>query len=909
MAELPSGTVTILFTDLVSSTRLWEQFPDAMRPALARHDELLRAAIEDAGGFVVKTTGDGFHAVFPTARAAVDAAVALQLALAAEAFAETGPLQVRVGVHTCEAEYRDGDYYGSEVNRAARLMSVAHGGQIVLSLATSALVRDGSVELADLGEHHLRDLTTAERVFEVRGPGLATGHPPLRSLDALPGNLPRQMTTFVGRDAEIASIAALLRETSFVTLTGVGGVGKTRLSLQVAAEVVPNFPDGAWLCEFAPLSDPGAVWETMATSLGLQPFPGRNLEETVLEYLSSKRLLIVIDNCEHLLDALASVVEAIAWRAPRVSVLATSREGFGVPGERMVAVPSLGVPADDLDLDELVQADSVRLFTERASATGGFVLTPQNASSVGVVCRRLDGIPLAIELAAARARSMSPDDLVDRLDQRFKLLTRGSRGARERQQTLRSTIDWSYDLLEPTERLALDRLSVFAGSCDLAAAEAVLADDDLDEFDVVDLLGQLVDKSLVVAEHRDGRVRYRMLETIRQYADEKLQERGDTEVIRRRHADHYVARVEAAGPHLTGREEAVTNAEIVREVDNLRATLDWAIETGSADHALRLVAPLTIDTSIGDHALEWATVAVTIPNADAHPLYPRVAAWASWGAARAFDLERAEQLAEDGERAAARLGACSQELARARCLIVLARQDAQQLLITSEAWVERGRELGDPEPTARALVLLASAHRTAGDRAAAAAASDEAIRLSREHGYFSNLAYVLIERTTRLSPEGYAASRADLEEALTLARPVGGFVLVNALAARARLAIVRADWPEGLEASMATIDAVREYRTPHSATPLMTAACALSHLHAPEPAAVLLGAARNATPDLDGHSLDGDLGSATEGEIAGALGEAQFAVLVARGETLAFDEAAAYLRAEAARVLGDETRP
>jgi predicted ATPase len=898
-----------LFTDLVGSTRLWEEFPDAMRRALARHDELVRTAIEDTGGLVVKTTGDGFHAVFPTARGAVDAAVALQLALAAETFAETGPLQVRVGVHTCEAEYRDGDYYGSEVNRAARLMSVAHGGQVVVSLATSALVRDGSVELVDLGDHRLRDLTTAERVYEVRAPGLATGHPPLRSLDALPGNLPRQMTTFVGRDAEIASIAALLREASLVTLTGVGGVGKTRLSLQVAAEVVPHFPDGAWLCEFAPLADPGAVWETMAGSLGLQPFPGRSLEETVLEYLSSKRMLLVVDNCEHLLDALARVIETIARRAPQVSVLATSREGLGLPGERMVAVPSLGLPADDLDVDELVQTDSVRLFAARAESTGGFVLTPQNASAVGVVCRRLDGIPLAIELAAARARSMSADDLVDRLDQRFKLLTRGSRSARERQQTLRSTIDWSYDLLDPTEQLALNRLSVFAGSCDLAGAEAVLADDDLDEFDVVDLLGQLVDKSLVVAEHHEERVRYRMLETIRQYADEKLREGGETEAVRRRHADHYVARVEEAGPHLVGPDQVAWNASLMRDADNLRATLDWAIETPSVEHALRLVVPLMIDTSIGDLALEWAPLATNVPGADSHPGFPAVAAWAAWAAARSVDVERAQHFLDRGDCAARELGVRSLELARARSLIDFGRGDYVEALRHATEWLELSRAAGDPEPYARALVLSGAMLCQRGDIESGFASIDEAIVISRQHGQLANLAYGLMSKASYVGSDAASSALAGLDEAVVIAEHLGGFLLVNCLWGQGWCRATIGDWAGALAAMIESLDAQRRFHTPLAGGYVASVACTFTALGHHEPAAVLFGFADTLFVGMSAVSMQNDLVDTARAELAAAFDADALAALKDRGAALSSTEALAYLRAEAEGLLGAELRP
>ena len=353
-ADLPSGTVTFLFTEVEGSTRLWEENPDVMSHAMARHDELLRDAVESHDGFIVKTTGDGFHAVFATAHDAVTAAVAAQRALLADDWNIAETVRVRMGIHTGEAEVRDGDYSGGAVNRAERLMSVAHGGQIVVSAATEELLHDALPEkygFIDLGEHRLRDLGRPERLFQVAHPDLGREFAPLRTLDAFPrNNLPRQVTTFVGREAEIASLAELVCRSSLVTLTGVGGVGKTRLALQVAAEVVGEFPDGAWLCEFAPVTDPEAVWETVATCLRVQPLPGRALDESVLDYLAAKRLLLVLDNCEHLLDAVARLVDAIEHRCPEVSVLATSREGLGLAGERIVAVPSLGVPAGDADV-------------------------------------------------------------------------------------------------------------------------------------------------------------------------------------------------------------------------------------------------------------------------------------------------------------------------------------------------------------------------------------------------------------------------------------------------------------------------------------------------------------------------------------------------------------------------------
>ena len=465
-----------------------------------------------------------------------------------------------MGIHTGEAEQRDGDYFGPTLNQAARLMAAGHGGQVLVSGSTEVLARqllpDGAA-LVDSGSHHLRDLSDPVQVFQLTHPELRVEFPPLRSLDTPPGNLPRQVTTFVGREREIATLGDLVRQSSLVTLTGVGGVGKTRLALQVAATVVADFPDGAWLCEFAPVTDSDAVWETLAASLRVQSSPVRALEESVLEYLAPKRAVLVLDNCEHLLDAIVGQADAITHRCPRLALLATSREGLALAGERMVAVPSLGVPAVDAAGDDLMDADAVRLFADRAGAArSDFALTDRNIGEVAVLCRRLDGIPLAIELAAARVRSMSVEDLVSRLDQRFKLLTQGSRAALERHQTLRNTIDWSYDLLDPTERQALNAMSVFAGTCDLEAAEAVLSGLELDALDVADVLGQLVDKSLVVADDSgDGGVRYRLLETIRQYAREQLQASGDTAAVRRRHAEHYVAVAELAGPHLRTRDQ------------------------------------------------------------------------------------------------------------------------------------------------------------------------------------------------------------------------------------------------------------------------------------------------------------------------------------------------------------------
>ena len=434
------------------------------------------------GGYVVKTTGDGFHAAFAAAHDALDAAVAAQLALVGESWGETGPLRVRMGVHSGPAELRDGDYYGTAVNRAARLMSAAHGGQIVVSLATEELVQESGVELLDLGEHVLKDLSRAERVFQVVHPELRRDFPVLRSLDAFPGNLPAQVTSFVGRDDDVAQIVEMLAEgAALVTLIGTGGVGKTRLAVQVAAEVLAQFRDGAWFCDLASARDGDAMAQVVATALGCVQRPGLSLADSIVEYAKVRELLVVLDNCEHLLDEAGALAEAMMQECPGGRLVATSREAFGVRGERVVRVRSLDAPDPSATGDALLESAAVRLFVDRA-ADAGADTTWNDAqwAAVGEICRRVDGIPLAIELAAARVASMRPTEIAAHLDERFRLLTGTRRGRVERHQTLRSTVEWSYQLLEADDRAVFDRLGVFAGTFDTAGASAVASDDDLD---------------------------------------------------------------------------------------------------------------------------------------------------------------------------------------------------------------------------------------------------------------------------------------------------------------------------------------------------------------------------------------------------------------------------------------------
>jgi predicted ATPase/class 3 adenylate cyclase len=565
MAGLPSGTVTFLFTDLEGSTRLWEQHPDAMRPALASHDAIVREAIEAHGGFVVKTTGDGFHAAFRTAHDAVDAAIAAQLALASEGWTVTGPLKVRMGLHTCEAELRDGDYYGSAVNRAARLMSAAHGGQVVVSAATSELVRGGAVELVDLGEHRLRDLGEAERVFQIAHPELEREFPALLSVNELVGNLPVQPNRFVGRSASIEQIRGLVVDTAVVTLTGPGGVGKTRLGLQVAAVLQPEFADGAWLVDLAPVKTAERVVALVLETLGYKLAAREDDVEGLCARLRRRHLLLVLDNCEHLVASVATVVDAISSSAPDVRMIATSREGLGVPAERVVPVTPLGTDAG---------GEAVELFVARArAARPDFTLDATTTPTVVELCRRLDGIPLAIELAAARTRSIAPAKVLERLDERFRMLTGGSRTAVARHQTLQAAVDWSYELLSHEESRVLDRLSVFAGGFALDAAETVASDDDIDAFDVLEHVSALVDKSLVVAD--PGEETYRLLETIRQYAAARLAASGSAHEVRARHAHYYRSVAAEIWPNLAGPGELAAYERLSANIENLRLMLDW----------------------------------------------------------------------------------------------------------------------------------------------------------------------------------------------------------------------------------------------------------------------------------------------------------------------------------------------
>ncbi|HSR20399.1 MAG TPA: adenylate/guanylate cyclase domain-containing protein [Anaerolineales bacterium] len=575
-----SKSLTFLFTDLEGSTKLWEAFPERMQGALARHDAILRRAVEGNGGRVIKSTGDGVHAAFESGASAVAAALDAQQTLAQSSWDEIQPhaLRVRIGVHTGEAQARGGDYYGPALNRAARLMAVGHGGQTLLSNTTANLVRDHlppETSLRDLGQKRLKDLVRPEHIFQLDHPQLRSDFPPVRSVDAFPNNLPVQITSFVGRERELEQARERLASTHLLTLIGPGGTGKTRLSLQLAAEVLPSYPDGVWVAELASVADPALVTRTVATAFGLRDQQGMPIDELLIDFLREKSLLLVIDNCEHLVDACAQLIERLLLACANLKILASSREALGIAGEAVYRVPSLGLPnTSDGTLESVGQSESVQLFSERAfAANPQFTLSAQNAPAVAQIVRRLDGIPLALELAAARLTTFSAEQVAARLDDRFRLLTGGSRTALPRQQTLRALIDWSYDLLGEGERSLFRRFAVFAGGCTYEAIEQVCS-----QLDVLDLLTQLVNKSLVAVEEEDGETRYRLLETIRQYARDKLVELGEAEEARRAHFGFFMKYVQLAAPKLGTAEALIWIRRLDTENDNIRAALEWGIQ-------------------------------------------------------------------------------------------------------------------------------------------------------------------------------------------------------------------------------------------------------------------------------------------------------------------------------------------
>jgi predicted ATPase/class 3 adenylate cyclase len=579
--SLPSGTVTFLFSDIEGSTERWEAYRKAMKAAVARHDELMRAAIERYGGYVFKTVGDAFCAAFSDASHALHAALDAHVALAREDFSAVDALRVRMGLHTGSAEERDADYFGPAVNRVARLMSIGHGGQLLLSGITHELVHNDAkdVMFSDLGLHRLKDLAEPERVWQANISGLQRDFPPLNSLDILPNNLPVQVTSFIGRERDLEDLKAHVAKYRLVTLFGAGGVGKTRLAAQAGAELLDHFSDGVWIADFAPITDPGSVTSVIAQVLGVSQTHG-HLHEAICQWLKGKELLLVLDSCEHVLEAAATFADAITRTCPNVRIVATSRQVLGLAGEKVVHLACLTVPdkAARVDSARAMDFGAVALFVDRASLVNqSFCLNDDNAPIVADICRRLDGIPLAIELAAARVKVLSVAHLDQRLNERFKILTAGSRTALPRQKTLSALIDWSYDLLSEQERRLFNQVSSFAGSFTIDAASFVCCCPEIPESEIFDLIASLADKSLVAADTTGSQERYRLLESMREYALEKLTAGGERENVTRRHAEYFLAAAQTAERNFNAMPLSGWLGTLEPEVENFRATLEWAL--------------------------------------------------------------------------------------------------------------------------------------------------------------------------------------------------------------------------------------------------------------------------------------------------------------------------------------------
>lgn len=590
------GTLHFLFSDIEGSTKLWDENPNGMGDALQAHDLAIREAVDAFDGSVFKHTGDGFAAVFDRAVDALWAAAGAQRALSEIWVADGVSLNARMAVHSGPAQERDQDYFGPSLNRAARLMGAGHGGQVLCSLVSHQLAADMlgvHFSLKRLGAHRLKDLARAEEIYQLVGDGLEEAFPPLQTPDNVPNNLPVAVAPFVGREAETSQAIRLMNDSRLLTLTGVGGAGKSRLAIQVGAALTDSMTDGVWLVELAALTDGSLVLPEIAEALGVEATPGTPLIESVIEHLDGRRCLLIIDNCEHLLDDSAITVESLLNRLGNLKIIATSRELLGVGGETALGVRSMSLPAAEVNLSEFATYDAIQLFADRAgAASASFHLDETNADAVLEVCRRLDGMPLAIELAAARVRSLTVQQIADNLDQRFRLLTGGSRTALPRQQTLAAAIDWSYRLLEEPERLLFDRVSVFQGGFDLEAVRAVCCGDGIDEFDVIALIPALVDKSLVTADTESATARYRLLETIRQFARDRLDDSDRAEQVRLRHAEYFLAVGQQVEKLDSGDQESTASAMAEADLDNIRHAMDWSLSSGRPELAMRTAAAL-----------------------------------------------------------------------------------------------------------------------------------------------------------------------------------------------------------------------------------------------------------------------------------------------------------------------------
>jgi predicted ATPase/class 3 adenylate cyclase len=789
VSEPRGSTVTLLFADIAGSTRLLAALGEDYPAVLADYRRLMADAAAAERGTLIDTAGDGLFYSFPTARGALNAALVAQRAFRDHEWPSDAQLEARMGIHTGEPVSAESSLIGIDVHRAARICAAGHGGQVLLSVTTHELLGGppADVVLRDLGEHHLKDLDRPERVYQATSSGMPAEFPPLRSLDNWPNNLPRQLSTFVGREDALEAVTAQLATTPLLTLVGPGGVGKTRLAMEAADRAMDTVPDGVWVVELASLDDGSLIPETIASTLHVKEQPGVPVISTLALHIGERRILLLFDDCDHVLGAVAEVVDELLRGCAGLRVLATSREALGIPGETLFPVGSMSLPAPEAvvsvqSLETIAEVEAVRLFVDRARAVQpSFALTERNAVAVAQICRRLDGIPLAIELAAARVRALPPEQIAARLDDRFRLLTGGSRTALPRHRTLKATMDWSFELLTDAERTLFVRLAVFAGSFDLDAAEAVGSGDPVDRGEVLDLLSRLIDRSLVDLEETPNEARYRLLDTIQQYGQERLVEADPAGEVRARHRAHVLWLVEQLAPRLFAGPDAAPTAErLALDHENIRAALQAcdADPAGAADE-LRLAGNLWRYWEMSGLLAEgrgWLTRALARTDGEVSELRANALSGLGSLAAQQGDLASAEA----GYAAAL---ATNRELGRPAGIAYAAsnvaniaseRGDFSRARELYEESIAITREMGDERAAAIAVMSLADVLGREGQVEEATRLFDEAVAIFRGTGDPFGLALALgRDATFRLSLGDTADARAKHEEALETYRRFG----------------------------------------------------------------------------------------------------------------------------------------
>ena len=907
--ELPAGTLTFLLSDIEGSSRLWESEPEAMEVALQQHDRLLAAVIESHGGAVVTSRGEGdsFFAVFQSAVSAVEAAGACTLRLGREAWPTGTPLRVRMGLHTGEVRVRGGDHLDyTPINRCARVRAAGHGGQVLLTKATGDLVRGrlgGGLGLKKLGQFRLRDLAEPELIFQLIHADLPADFPPIHTVAERTGNLPLQVSSFIGRARELEQTTTALEGARLVTLTGPGGVGKTRLALQAAGQVSPRFGDGAWLCELAPVRDVAGVDDAAAAVFSVTAPAGLSTRMALVEFLRGKQVLLVLDNCEHLLEAAATLAGALQRSCERLVILATSREGLGIDGERLVPVPPLAVPDTDADLTAITQAEAVRLFAERAAAVKPeFAVTAENAAPVAAAVRRLDGIALAIELAAARIAAMTPAELARRLERSFAVLGAGRRGTLPHHQTLRATIDWSYQLLAEPDQQLLARLSVFAGGCTLEAAETVCSGDGIDPDTVFELLANLVARSLVVAEEHGPETRYRLLETIRQYAEERLTEAGETDRWRARHADYYVGVLKQVRHH-DRRAEVFWAVRLRTEHDNLLAAWSWAIDTRNVDIAFSILAGFAPnEVSYSYRLLLDGEAALDLPGAAAHPGYPLAlavsAAFASGRSVGRGAGELCRRAAEANARQASPDWRVEEVICYARSNIAFAVGAFADVARLSERAAGLARAGGDLADTSLWLGIAAAGCVLAGDAPSAVPLAREALTLARQIGDPALIASSLLAVGITVAETDPEQARACLRESRELSTALGYQSWLDHIWA-AWIAFLVNDRTATLELGRDGIHALQRAGDRLLMGPVLQIIAGTLAATQPEAAAMILGAAEASVVAPPNFARPISL------IVTEAMGGERARELRARGAEMDWDQAVAYTLTQTTQALNE----